>query len=644
MRRFVIGTAGHVDHGKTTLVRALTGIDTDRLPEEKRRGITIELGFAPWQIDPETSVSIIDVPGHRRLVHTMIAGAVGMELVLLVVAADEGVMPQTREHIAACELLGIRRAVVAVTKSDRVERELAELAGEEISELLRGRIEHEIVVCSAKTGDGLETLRATLRRALAALPEPEKASSSHLSVDRVFSVKGAGTVATGTLVRGAIRTGDGLFVVGETPPRQTGARGLHVHDRGVELAEAPTRLAVNLASLGLEDISRGDVVTSDPNLQPTSRFDARLTMLKAIRSSAALEVYVGTARAPGRLQILSPEEELEDGTITPALGRIRIDRPLAVTGGDRFVLRGGSGKGAFGAVIGGGVVLDARPPPMRDRKKRRKVLSALVGADVASTLRALVAERAPKPLASKDLGARFSLATQAIERAAEKAADRGEVVRIKDEGYLDRDALTSLARKARDLTREHHEGHPLERGIKLETLRQRLAERAGAPAAQEAIRHAAKKSLEGIPILVEGDIARIEGFVDGVGPVVGGPVEKARRALADAGLKGTGEFAITELLAVPVKEVRAVLAKLVRDGHAIAAGGQWFDRAAVDALRAAVVGHFGAHDVLTIAEFKDMSGLGRKQAIPLLELFDRDGTSVRRGDDRVAGPKARPKV
>ncbi|MBK8941294.1 MAG: GTP-binding protein [Polyangiaceae bacterium] len=154
MRRFVIGTAGHVDHGKTTLVHALTGVDTDRLPEEKARGITIELGFAPWQIDPETAVSIIDVPGHRRLVHTMIAGATGIELVLLVVAADEGVMPQTREHIAACELLGVRRAVVAITKADRVERELAELAGEEVSELLRGRIQHDVVVCSAKTGEG----------------------------------------------------------------------------------------------------------------------------------------------------------------------------------------------------------------------------------------------------------------------------------------------------------------------------------------------------------------------------------------------------------------------------------------------------------------------------------------------------------
>ncbi|MBK6515304.1 MAG: selenocysteine-specific translation elongation factor [Polyangiaceae bacterium] len=647
MRRFVIGTAGHVDHGKTTLVHALTGVDTDRLPEEKKRGITIELGFAPWQIDPETAVSIIDVPGHRRLVHTMIAGAVGMELVLLVVAADEGVMPQTREHIAACELLGVRRAVVAITKADRVERELAELAGEEVSELLRGRIQHDVVVCSAKTGEGLDALRAKVKHALselAASSEPVSSGPAHLSVDRAFSVKGAGTVVTGTLVRGAISAGDALFLVGASGPRTTAARGLHVHDKATDRAEAPTRLALNLAGLSVEDVSRGDVVTSDASVRPSHRFDAKLTMLREVRASAALEVYVGTARAPGRLQIVSPAEELEDGTVVQALGRVRLEQPLVVTGGDRFVLRGGTGRGTFGAVVGGGVVLDARPPAMRDKRRRRKVLAALLAGDVGATARTLVAERAPRPLGPADLEGRFPVSGPAIARAADKAADKGEIVRIKDEGFVDKDALLALARRARELTRAHHAGHPLDRGIKLETLRQRLAERAGLPAALEAIRQAGRKSLEGDPLVVEGDIARIEGFVDGAAPAAGGPVGKAQRALEEAALKGMGEHAVLELLGVPVKEVRAVLAKLVRDGLAIATGGQWFAAAAVEKLRADVLAHFAKAEVLTIAQFKDLSGLGRKQAIPLLELFDREGTSLRKGDDRVAGPKARAKV
>ena len=204
MRRFVLGTAGHVDHGKTTLVRALTGIDTDRLPEEKKRGITIELGFAPWSLGDGLEVSLIDVPGHRRFVHAMIAGAIGIEVVLLVVAADEGVMPQTREHVAACELLGIRRAVVAVTKLDRVGAEVAELAGDEARELLGDRWEAEVVCCSSRTGEGVDAVRDAVRRALLALPAPRPGARARLSVDRVFSVKGAGTVVTGTLVEGKI--------------------------------------------------------------------------------------------------------------------------------------------------------------------------------------------------------------------------------------------------------------------------------------------------------------------------------------------------------------------------------------------------------------------------------------------------------
>ncbi|HTJ82134.1 MAG TPA: GTP-binding protein, partial [Polyangiaceae bacterium] len=213
MRRFVVGTAGHVDHGKTTLVRALTGVDTDRLAEEKRRGITIELGFAPLSLGPGLDVSVIDVPGHRKLVHTMIAGAIGIELVLLVVAADEGVMPQTREHVAACEILGIRRAVVALTKTDRVEADLLEIARDDVEGLLRGRFDFVVVPVSAKTGEGIDALRAALAAALEALPEPALASRARLSVDRLFAVKGAGTVVTGTLVAGTLAVGAPLRIV-----------------------------------------------------------------------------------------------------------------------------------------------------------------------------------------------------------------------------------------------------------------------------------------------------------------------------------------------------------------------------------------------------------------------------------------------
>src|SRR5262245_55706112 len=275
VRRFVLGTAGHVDHGKTTLVAALTGIDTDRLPEEKRRGITIELGFAPWDLGDGFSVSVIDVPGHRRLVHTMIAGATGIELVLLVVAADEGVMPQTREHIAACELLGLRRAVVAITKVDRSGEELAQLAAEEALALLGDRWKAEAVLVSARTGLGLDALRDAVKRALRELDAlgNDRGATARLSVDRAFSVKGAGSVVTGTLVGGRVAIGAPLRLVGETGAIDTVARGLHVHDHMVDAAEAPTRLAINVAGVPLDAVRRGDVLTSDATVSATKLVD-----------------------------------------------------------------------------------------------------------------------------------------------------------------------------------------------------------------------------------------------------------------------------------------------------------------------------------------------------------------------------------
>ncbi|HVY47288.1 MAG TPA: selenocysteine-specific translation elongation factor, partial [Minicystis sp.] len=345
MRRYVIGTAGHVDHGKTTLVQALTGVDTDRLPEEKRRGITIELGFAPWKLDGELEVSLIDVPGHRRLVHHMIAGATGMELVLLVVAADEGVMPQTREHVAAAELLGLRRAVVAVTKLDRVGRDVAELAGEEARELLGDRFDAEVVVCSARTGEGLDAVAHAVRRALEKLPPRAHGPRARLSVDRVFSVKGAGTVVTGTLVEGKIAQGAPLVIVGEAGVRATAARGLHVHDKAVTVAEAPTRLAVNLAGLALEDVARGDVLTDDRAARPTRLLDVVLEPGATVKSGQVAQVYVGTSRSSSRVDVLAAGET-DDAA--PALARLRLAHPLVALGGDRFVLRGSDVEGPAG--------------------------------------------------------------------------------------------------------------------------------------------------------------------------------------------------------------------------------------------------------------------------------------------------------
>jgi selenocysteine-specific elongation factor len=658
VRRFVLGTAGHVDHGKTTLVRALTGIDTDRLPEEKRRGITIELGFAPWALGNDLSVSLIDVPGHRRLVHTMIAGAIGMELVLLVVAADEGVMPQTREHIAACELLGIRRAVVVVTKLDRVGEEVAKLAGEEAMELLGDRFEAEVVYCSARTGEGLDRVREAVRRAIERLGPPRPSARARLSVDRVFSVRGAGTVVTGTLVEGKIAVGAPLIVAGEAGVQATVARGLHIHDQAVALAVAPTRLAINLAGLPLEAVHRGDVVTDDKSAHPTKVIDIALQAEAPIRRGKSVSLYVGTARTSARIAPIGPDlcdaaaeaepkaaAKAKGGAVAPAataptrLARLRLMRPIVILGGDRFVLRGSDVEGPAGAVIGGGAVLDAAPPHRRPREKRLAVLAALVEADTRRVVRALVEESAPRPLTLGALGSRFPLAAESLRKAAESLAHKGEIAAIKGHGFIGAACLLELAAAARKLAAEHHKRAPLDRGIPLETLRHKLAGVASAEAAaDEAIRIASAKTpgLSGEPIAVEGDIARLPSF--GKAPADGavvGALESAMRAVRDAALKGVTEFAVKEATGASAREVKAILAKLVRDRVAVHAGELWFSRAAFDELRARVLEHLGRAPQLTIAEFKELAGLGRKQAIVLLEQLDREGVTRREGNDRV---------
>ncbi|MFT3768954.1 MAG: selenocysteine-specific translation elongation factor [Minicystis sp.] len=643
VRRFVLGTAGHVDHGKTSLVRALTGVDTDRLPEEKRRGITIELGFAPWDLGEGMSVSLIDVPGHRRLVHTMIAGAIGMELLLLVVAADEGVMPQTREHIAASELLGIRRAVVAVTKLDRVGREVAELAGDEARELLGDRWEAEVVCCSSRTGEGIEDVRAAVRRALLKLPPPRPGARARLSVDRVFSVKGAGTVVTGTLIEGKIAVGAPLFLVGETGSQPTSARGLHVHDHAVTLAEAPTRLAVNLAGLPLEAVHRGDVVTDDKSARPSKAIDVRLRVEEPIRRGATAQVYVGTARSTGRIDLLrdaAGEAASEAAKGTVVLARLRLSTPMVVLGGDRFVLRGSDVDGPAGAVLGGGEVLDADTPRRRPREKRAAVIAALAAGDAQAAVRGLVEESAPRPFPQAALASRFSIPAADLRRAADALTGKGELTMIKGVGWIASARLADLAATARRLVADHHKKAPLDRGLGLETLRQKLSDLAGADAAAEAIKIAASKlpGQKGDPIVIDGDVARLAGFT--AAPIdcdLAGALAAAEKAIREAALKGVSEFGVKEATGATPKEVKAILAKLVRDGVAIHAGELWFARPSVEELRGKVLDHLARAPRMTIAEFKDLSGLGRKQAIVLLEHFDREGTTRREGDDWVAG-------
>jgi selenocysteine-specific elongation factor len=628
MRRFVIGTAGHVDHGKTTLVRALTGVDTDRLPEEKRRGISIELGFAPLDLGDGVSASVVDVPGHRRLVRAMIAGATGMQLVMLVVAADEGVMPQTREHVAVCELLGVDRAVVVVTKIDAVDPDLAQVAAEEARALLGDRWRADVVRCSARTGQGLEEVRAALRTAVGGLPPPAGGGGARLGVDRVFTVRGAGTVVTGTLVSGRIATGDPLFVVGERDVLESSARALHVHDAAVERAEAPTRLAVNLGGIALDEVRRGDVVTTDATLRPTTMLMVLLRPRHAVTRGAAVTVHVGTASVEARIDAVDVSE---GGTVA----RLRLARGTAVAGGDRVVLRGGV-DGPSGAVVGGGVVVDARPDRRASGTRRRALSSALASMEPDVTLRALVEAAAPRPLARASLAGRFALDAPTLVKAADGAVSAGAVCRVGDHGWVPRDRLDALVARARRLVVEHHEQAPLDRGLPLETLRAMLARPGGRLVAQEAIRMATAGRDARELLVVEGDVVRMPGSAAASTGEVTARVAAIAAALAGAGIAGVTEHTLAGATRVPAAELRAALQKLARDAAAVRLGETWFAGDVVEGARQRMAAHFAGARTLSVVEFKALTGMARKQAVLMLEHFDRLGLTRREGDARVA--------
>jgi len=627
MRHFVIGTAGHVDHGKTTLVRALTGVDTDRLPEEKARGISIELGFAPLDLGGGLHASIVDVPGHRRLVRTMIAGAAGIELVMLVVAADEGVMPQTREHVAVCELLGIEHAVIVVNKADAVDAELAQLAGEEARGLLGERWHASVVTCSAKTGEGIDRLKEALRAALRALPPAPSRHHARLGVDRLFSVRGAGTVVTGTLVGGAVGVGDTLYVVGGKESRPTASRGLHVHDAAVQRAEAPTRLAINLAGVALDEVHRGDVVTGDAHLRPTRAIDLLVRGKHALKRGAAITAYAGTAATAARVDAV---QVVEGGAVV----RVRLSRSTPLTGGDRVVLRGGVG-GPSGAVVGGGVVVDAHPDRRASGARRRALGAGLATLDAGASMLALVESCAPRPLERASLDARFAVELEALVHAADEAVRAGKLARVADGGWMLREHLLALTVQARALVMKHHEQAPLERGLPLETLRGRLGQRAGRPVAEEAIRLATSSGEPAERLVVEGDVVRAARVKSPAAEQAASKADGVARAVKAASIAGATEVMLAQKTGLPAADVKAVLQKLSRDGAASRLSDLWFDAEVLTEARRRLAAHFAKSPTLSVVQFKELTGTARKQAVLMLEHFDTLGLTRRQGDARV---------
>ena len=623
-----LGTAGHIDHGKTALITRLTGKNTDRLREERERGISIELGYAELELPSGARLSVVDVPGHERFVRTMVAGATGIDLFLLVIAADDGVMPQTVEHLAIIELLGVRDGVVALTKADLVDEELLELAGEDVRAFLDGTpfAGCEVVTVSARDGRGLDELRAALERTAMRVEAGRHAGPARLPVDRVFPLKGIGTVVTGTLWSGELKAGDGLVVV--PGGARAGVRSVQVHDHEAEVVHAGSRVGVNLRGLDRDDIARGDWLAA-PAVAGLAgrRFDAWVGVLpgaRPLRSGDQVRLHHGTAQYLARV---APLEGREIAPGASAAAVVRLDADALALPHDRFIIRSLSPV----ATMAGGEVLLAGAQRWHARERHAAFLEAVRIGDVRAAVRALAEDRGRHGLTRDDLTA-AGFAPGQIAEALAAAAGEGE--------------LEELAGAARWFAA----GVPAAlRGALLAGAVERTAARPERPFSSAAELAAV------VPALPAADAGVLLQAMVAGGELVAG---EGGYAPAGAGVLGDRQAALAEQVLVrlsrdpmapptlavlgdelrrPPRELSQVLDVLARRGDVVRVDKDlWFGRAAVDSAREVLLAQLESAGEVTLAGFRDAAGCGRRNAQALLEYFDREGLTLRRGDVRVA--------
>ena len=636
----VIGTAGHIDHGKTSLVRALTGIDTDRLKEEKERGITIELGFAHLTLPSGITVGVVDVPGHERFVRTMVAGAVGIDLVVLVVAADEGVMPQTREHLDICGLLGVTRGVVALTKADLVDDELRALAAADVAEALRGTAlaGAPIVPCSAKTGAGLPSLLAEVARALAEAPGRDPEGLTRLPIDRVFSMKGFGTVVTGTLWAGRVAPGDDLVALPAVSPTAAKVRGVQVHGGAVASATAGQRTALNLAA-PREALARGQVLVRPGELEAGRLVDARVRLLGSalgpMKRRARVQLHAGTASTLATVTLL------DRGALDPggeALAQLQLDDEMVLVPGDRFVLRGFVAQRNHGTTVGGGVVL--RTLGARHRRATPELLAALVATEQAAPPEARVlleVERAGSSgIARAALQMRLPTTPRATEAALTKLLSTRAIIRVdRDRGLVvARTAFDALRAAALAAVDAHHAARPLDPGLGREELRTRLVGAEGDPR----LCHAVVESLERDGELeIARDVVRRRGHDPAraqAATTLAPLAERLGALYREAALQPPRPVEAAAALAADRAEVERALELLARGGVVTRIKDLFFHAEALAALRARLVAFLDERGQITPQEWKELVGGSRKFAIPLAEHYDAEKVTLRIGDIR----------
>jgi selenocysteine-specific elongation factor len=677
MKSVIVGTAGHIDHGKTALVKALTGIDADRLEEEKRRGITIDIGFAHLELPAPNGeilrLGFVDVPGHEKFVRNMLAGVGGIDLVLLVIAADESIKPQTREHFDICRLLAVRRGITVLTKSDAVDAETLEVVRLEVEEFLRGSFldpnrardsasgndenavqraalstqqsalsdplpeksaaatnppYSPIIAVSSLTGAGLPELKQALAKIAAEVPAKDSKALTRLPVDRVFTMKGFGTVVTGTLVAGTIRKEDELEVF--PSGRRVRVRGVQVYGEAADQAIAGQRTALNLASVTVEDLGRGMMLAPPETFVSAKRIEVRLSLLptaKPLKDRARVHLHAYTSETVAEVA-LHGEKQVKPGA--SAYAQLRMAGPTLLLPGDRFIVR------QFSPVItiGGGVVLDAAPGARAKKEALAAFLRVLDGQNPASVLGARIARRGHDGLTLKQMVSVTGWRETDIEKSLTEALQQKRVVRLGDR-YLDGPVVEDLKRVIVNTVEAFHKKNPLVPGIGKEELREtvRATTEIFAAAVDLLVR---EKKLE-----LSGDLARLPGR----GVVMKDEEAESKKiieqAFASAGLQVPALYNVLAGLKLDKARAQKIVTLLLRDKVLVKVSEELvFHQSALAELRKQLAAYKAKATVagvtkIDVGKFKELTGVSRKYAIPLLEYLDRERVTRRVGDERV---------
>jgi len=635
---FVVGTAGHIDHGKTALVKALTGVDADRLPEEKRRGITVDLGFAEMSVG-ETHFAFVDVPGHERFVKNMLAGASGIDLVLLVIAADEGVMPQTREHFDICRLLGVNAGIVVLTKSDLVDPETLELAKLDAAELVAGSFLEDapVLAVSSRTKDGIDELKKSLVARTHSLAKAEDRLVARLPIDRSFSMKGFGAVVTGTLASGEIVEGDEfeLMPSGE----KVRVRGLQTHGKSVKSVFAGQRVAVNLAGIEHSKIVRGMTLTTASILQPTQIIDAEIEVLadaaKPLRTRQRVRVHLGTSETLARMQVLNSSAEITAGE--KDFAQIRFELPVVAVAGERFIIRSYSPQ----TTIAGGVVIDTYAPKHRraDFDEVSKYLSNLLSAqdDHTAKVNLLVGAAGTTGSSFAELQSRIALKSDVLKSAIDENIN-GSVLVAAGERFITTKNFDALKNSVESTINKFHKSEPLAKGISRETLRENAS-----PFVPVEVFNAVITGLHASgDIIIDRDVLRLTAHKTELSDVEANLSDKILTSYLNARLEPPrldealdAAIAGTRFLRI---DARKFFQLHLDTGNIVKVTGEfYFAKSVIDKLVAQLraFADTSSDRLIDVAKFKELAVVTRKYAIPLLEYFDREKVTQRAGDKRM---------